>query len=1184
MSAVNDTLRSIQRLQVIDLISEGPIGGLVNGLKSVYLDGVPVEAADGSRNIDGVVFALANGDPTTPGGSAERLPAANVVQTEHAVQEKVAAGAPITRTITTPTVNAVRVTLAVPQLTSQSGDGSLGGASVGYRISTRSAGGDWQLANLGAGSVALFNGSISTVHSNGAKLVAATLKVSSPGFISGSPSTFKLQQRSLGDWADVPGAVWSRARSTPLNETVTLTALSPALYEWRLVISSGASRELRLSGTGTLAGEVGYITGKATSTYKRDVVVQLSGSAPWDVRVERFTPDSTDEKLVNAFYWDTYTEIQHLRMAYKHCAVAGLMIDAGSSGSAPSRAYDMLLQLIEVPSNYNPITRVYTGVWDGTFITAWTDNPAWVFWAVATNPRWGLGRELGIGKLSKWALYAIGRYCDALVPDGRGGTEPRFTINCQILERQQARTLLQQLAATMRALAFAAGDQVHLVQDAPASIDFVYAPANVVDGAFNYTGVSRQTRSSVFIVYWNDLSQMGRAVPEVYTAQALVRRFGVKEKIMRPLGITSRGQAARLARWAAYSEEHEGETVAFRVGAGGTLVRPGRVFQIADPNEAGARMGGLLSAATDTLLTLDAPVDIPEALGPTGMRVDYTITIQLPDPINPANLISQTRSVLTRGTAQRTLTLATPLSATPDAATPWLLQSDILAATTWRCLNVAEVPGHDKDEYELIAVAHNPSKFAHIEQGLMLEARPISRVSVIAPSVADITLAEHTYLVGNTYRSRANVSFPEPIPGLLYELRWRMGVAPWADLPATAANSIDIEGLPPGQLGVLLRTRNALGNTSPWRAAGMLLQGHVSPAAAVSGFTATVVQGGVQLTWASTDPAYLKTTITTQAGAVIFDQPGQSHLWAWPAAGSYTLSAIDTDTSLNPSAQAATLTVVVDDAMQIQWANLGGAPTTANLIRNAAFAPTAGEWQVAHMLDATHPSVPPGAPSARVLRSTARDYYAGFPGAPTLYPVQPGEVFEVEVWVGLNTPNPHHIGMLSLSFDANKTDLLHYPGQYIPADFTGWRKVFGQITIAPNQHWICPILWLGQDSNAGSTYESFFSEPILRRLPASVASAATTAVWGAVSGSGKPQDNATRNNVFYQDTDPAALAADGDLWQTVSPPSREFKRVGGAWVATVGPGSVNTPQIAPGAASETIRFYDALGVWHYINA
>lgn len=802
-----DSLRSSQTAEIVDLWCEGEIQGLVNGLRSVYLDGVPLENADGSKNFENVQF---DWRPGTQGQTA--MPGFDVVQNEVAVGIAVPQATPVVRTISDAEVDHVRVTISVPQLTHQdTTTGDLKGSQFEYVIEVQSAGG---------------------------------------GYV-------------------------ERVRDT--------------------------------------------VKGKRTSGYKRSKKVQLAGSAPWDIRVRRITADAATSATQNAFAWETYTEIKSLRLRYPNSAMSGLRVSAAQFARIPGRAFDILAMRVQVPSNYDPLSRVYTGTWDGSFVVAWTDDPAWIFREMATHPRWGLGRFVDQALVNKWWLYRISQYCAGMVPDGYGGQEPRFTCNLYLQTREQAIKVLQDLAAIFRGIVYWAGGQLQAVQDAPSDPTMLFTPANVVDGLFVYQGTSEVTRHSVFIVHYNDLSQLGKRAPEVYAPPELVARYGLRELELSPLGVTSRGQAQRLARWAAYSEEREGETVSFRVGAEGAYVLPGRVFQIADPTEAGERLGGRVVNASPDVVLLDAEVTLASG-------EDYTLKVQLADPDDPAAYLTEERPVVDLPGTTSVLTVYPPFTAAPKAEATWVLQSTEVAATSWRCLAVAEVDG-EVDQFEVVGVAHDPSKYDAIELGYALEPRQISRVRVVpAAPVGPVVFTETPYLVGSTYRSRLAISWGEPAAGLLYAVAWRLNSGPWTDLPLTSANCVEIDGLAKGALEVTVRAQNALGNGSVALEGSTTVNGKTEPAGDVIGLEAEVVQGGVLFTWsAPAADAYLKTTLVANDVALLFEGAATSWLWPWPPLGTYTVTARHWDTALNESAEAS-VSVTVDESVQLQWASVRGRP------------------------------------------------------------------------------------------------------------------------------------------------------------------------------------------------------------------------------------------------------------------
>lgn len=807
-SEAPDTLRSTQVAEVVLLLEEGEMQGLVNGLKSVYVDQVPLENADGSHNFEDVFFAYVPGAP----GQAP-LPGIEAVQNEIAVGVQVNQGTPVVRTITNAAVDHVRVTIFVPQLTDLNVE----------------------------------NGSLN------------------------------------GSW-----------------------------FEWSIEVQS--------AGGGYVLRHQEIIEGKTTTGYSRAVRLELTGAAPWDVRVNRLTipPPSNIE---SDFVWSSYTEIQSIKLRYQHSAVAVLRLSARAFSRVPVIAVDALNRRVQIPANYNPITRAYTGVWDGTFSEGWTACPPWVLYDVITDVRAGAGDWVAPAIANKWSLYAIGQYSDAMVSDGRGGFEPRFTCNVNIETRTEAFRLIRDLAAIFRGMVFWASDQVDFSQDAPSDPVHTFTPANVYEGRFTYSDVSEKTRHSVFICWWNDMAQFGRRVPEIYVDDTLVARYGLRELELAPLGLTSRGQAARACRWARHSEEEEGEIVAFEVGSDGCNVRVGRTFKIADPNEAGERLGGRIKTATTTVVTLDAPVTL--APGET-----YELTVLQPDPASPVQLVTEKRTVTTAAGTTSTLTVASAFSAAPAAGSVWLLESNAVGATLWRCMGIEEVKGSRR--FRITAIAHNPSKYAAIEEGLVLDRRPVSRLTTVPPRVASVSVGETPYLVGTEYRSKVTVSWPEPARGLTYRVGWRLNLGPWTLMPETSANAVDIDSLTGGLFECWVQSVNSLGNTAQLReAAPVTLLGKTAPPPNGSGFAIALVQGAAVPSWLF--PAiddYLSSEVrwgaSWEAGVVLFEGHANQFTWNWPPIGTQTLWLKHFDTSLNESTDAVPASVNVTSALYVQWGDITG--------------------------------------------------------------------------------------------------------------------------------------------------------------------------------------------------------------------------------------------------------------------
>jgi len=499
---------------------------------------------------------------------------------------------------------------------------------------------------------------------------------------------------------------------TAIRVTVTLPQLT---YQDPSTGDLGGSSvefaiDLQNNGGGWQELKRDVITGKTISRYQRSYRIDLPAPGPWDVRVRRITPDSTKANLRNQTWWASYTEIIDSKLRYPNTALVAIQIDAKQFQSIPRRGYHIRGLRVQVPSNYDPLTRTYTGVWDGAFKIAWTDNPVWCFYDLLTHERYGLGHYIDATMVDKWALYEIAQYCDQPVPDGFGGTEPRFTCNLYLQTREEAHTVLSHMASIFRGMIWWSQGTLSAVQDAPADPAALFTAANVIDGAFTYSGSSGRQRHTVALVSWNDPSDHYRRHIEYVEDPDGIARYGVRETEIVAIGCTSRGQAHRAGRWLLYTERLATDTITFRTGLQGVAVWPGAIIQVADPFRAGKRLGGRVVSATADQVTLDDPVTLS-----TGNS--YELSVQLPDGS------VETRAVTTGIGTHDTLQLAAPYSAAPQPQAVWILAASDLAPTLWRVVSMAEV---EPTIVEITALAHDPGKYDAIEQGIQLEQPPVT--------------------------------------------------------------------------------------------------------------------------------------------------------------------------------------------------------------------------------------------------------------------------------------------------------------------------------------------------------------------------------------------------------------------------------------------------------------------------
>lgn len=494
---IDDNLKNKQFLNVIDLVSEGPIEGPVGGMSGFLLNGTPVVDEEGNPNIHGVEVQWRAGTPTQ-----EPLEDFPFVEKEIPVNVEVKKSTPILRTISDQETDRVRFTLGVSALVSQDDKGNQYDATVEMLIEV----------NDGSG--------------------------------------------------------WMHA------EKVTI-------------------------GPGKISGQ-----------YLESHIIDAPKKKPFQIRVSRLTDDSKSDLLKNGTVWASYTEITDAKFSYPNSAVVGMKIDKSQYGDTPNRTYHIKGMIIQVPDNYDPESRTYTGIWTGLFKPAWTNNPAWVFYDLVTNERYGIGEMIGSFGVDKFALYAIARYCDELVDDGFGNKEPRFTFNAYITSQRKAKEVLDDLASVFRGMPLWDGQQLTCFQDRPSDPVWTYTNSNVIDGKFKYTSTAKSARHNAIEVSWINPSNGWSEEREFIQDDDLIQRFGgVNVKKVTAFGCTSRGQAHRVGKWILQTEKLEKDSVTFSTGREGINCISGDIIEVADDSFAGVKVGGRVLSVNGSAITIDAPID-----------------------------------------------------------------------------------------------------------------------------------------------------------------------------------------------------------------------------------------------------------------------------------------------------------------------------------------------------------------------------------------------------------------------------------------------------------------------------------------------------------------------------------------------------------------------------------------------
>ena len=611
-------------------------------------------------------------------------------------------------------------------------------------------------------------------------------------------------------------------------------------------------------------------SGKTTSGYQRSHRVDLPAAEEgWSIRVLRTTPDSTSSSIQATTSVVSYTEVIDAKLQYPYTALVGMKIDASQFSSIPERAYRIRGRIISVPVNYEPSTRTYTGTWDGTFKLAWTDNPAWIYRDLILNDRYGLGRFISESQVDKWALYQISRYCDEPVDDGKGGTEPRFTCNLYLQSRNDALTVLQDIASIFRGMAYYAGSEVTVSADMPSDPVYTYTNANVIDGKFSRAGSSGSTRYSVAKVSWTDRDNFGEQKVEYVQNQKSVARYGIRETELTAFGCVSQGQAQRLGHYTLLTNQLETDTISFSVGLDGVIARPGQIVRVADQNHAGRPIGGRLKSATTGAVVVDD--DLTVAAG------DTLVVIQ-------PNGKAQTRII--RAMNGRTLTVTEDFDEAPLAESIYAIETAEVVPETYRILTVTENFGDDKLQYDLVAVQHNASKFAAIDNGAQIVTLPTTTLpSSVQAKPTNVALSTFDAVKQGLTVATMRVTWDAAKGANSYNVWWKRDSGDWVYAGVTYTTSIEVSGIYTGTYTARVSAVGVGNATSLWAYSEPTeLYGKTGEPPALASFSTVSEVFGIRLHWAF--PAGAQDTLYTEvqeSAASDGSNPTQLGLVSYPA-------------------------------------------------------------------------------------------------------------------------------------------------------------------------------------------------------------------------------------------------------------------------------------------------------------
>lgn len=679
-----DSLHSIAYAKILDLVSEGEIYGLVNGLRSIYLDETPLANADDSLNFKNVQVDTRNGTQ-----DQEYITGFPAVENEITAGVELRDDVPWTRSFTNTNLSAIRIRLSVLQLSkTNTKNGDITGHSVQYAIDLATDGGDFT-------------------------------------------EVFKSA-----------------------------------------------------------------FTGKTTTKYERGHRIDLPpADTGWTVRVRRITANANSLTTADTTYVEAFTEIIDGKFRYPNSALVSIKVDAEQFQSVPKRAYHMKGMIVQVPSNYNAETRAYTGIWDGTFQPAYTNNPAWIYYDLITSFRYGLGHLISPNMVDKWRLYEIAQYCDELVDDGRSGMEPRFTCNLYMQRAADAYRVIQDLSTVFRGIIFWGAGTINAVADKPTDPVYVYNNANVLDGKFTYQGSPRKTRYTVALVSWTDMADFGRAKVEYVPDEEGILRYGIQETEVIAIGCSSQGQANRVGRWILATSNYETQSVSFAVGIDGTLAAPGQIVMIADANRAGRRIGGRVSSATTSAITVDS---LPLVVA------GNTITCVMADGT------TQKRTVAS--VAGKTITVSFPFDDAPVSDSVWMVESNTLEGFRARVLGVSD---NGNLTFNITAIQHNESKFDFVENGTPIEVPVTTELPASVQFPPSGIVVSHRFVADYSSVQTIVTADWEPVEGAVtYEVGYRMNQGGWSSTLTVNDSIIDLPNISEGLIEIRVNAVNAAGKRS----------------------------------------------------------------------------------------------------------------------------------------------------------------------------------------------------------------------------------------------------------------------------------------------------------------------------------------------------------------------------------
>ncbi|MFI8394211.1 phage tail protein [Pseudomonas sp. NPDC078863] len=578
---------------------------------------------------------------------------------------------------------------------------------------------------------------------------------------------------------------------------------------------------------------VDAVDGKTTTRYERSRRIDLpDATTGWQIRVRRLTPNQNTNKIADTMLVAGYTEVIDAKLRYPNTALLYIEFDAEQFTNIPAVTVKCKARRWMVPSNYDPIARTYTGTWDGSMKSAWTNNPAWITYGICTEDRFGLGKRIKPFMVDKWELYRIAQYCDQLVPNGLGGQEPRFLCDMNLQGKADAWSLLRDISAIYRGMTYWAQGQLVMQADMPRAQDFdyVFTRSNVIDGKFSYGSASAKTRYTRALVSYDNPANNYDTDVIPFADLDLQRRYGDRPTELSAIGCTRASEAQRRGKWAILSNNQD-RTVSFKTGMEGVIPLPGHIIPVADSLLAGREVGGRISAVAGRVITLDRD---------TQAKAGDRLIINLPGGRAEGRTVQSVNG--------HAVTVTVAYSEPPVVQLQWALDADDLAIPLYRVLRTKRTTEGD---YEISALQFEPSKFAFIDTGARLEERPISVIPItVVPAPASVTLSSTSSVVQGLAVATMTITWPAVDGAVGYDVEWRKDSGNWIKLQRTGMTNVDVVGIYAGAYVARVRAVSAFDITSPWRNSILTnLTGKQGLPPALAFLTATPLLFGIYLKW-----------------------------------------------------------------------------------------------------------------------------------------------------------------------------------------------------------------------------------------------------------------------------------------------------------------------------------------------